>query len=302
MLALQFSATECGVCGATPVPLKPTAAGEPEALLAMLTLPFAAPAADGANCTLTAMLWFGDSVTAPPPLVIEYPEPLADIPEIATFELPVLVTVKLCVAELPSFTLPKLRLLGLTLMLCVEATPVPLSATAAGEFGALLITDTLPLVLPAEVGAYCTVKLLLCPGVKVIGAEMPLRLKPLPVTVACEIVRLAFPLFLTCTVCVFALPVATEPKLALDGVTLSAACAPVPVTAATVLIPSLLVTVMLPDTAPVAVGAYCTVIAALCEGANVTGMLNPLTETPAPLATTCVTVTLEFPVFESCKF
>jgi hypothetical protein len=50
---------------------------------------------------------------------------------------------------------------------------------------------------------------------------------------------------------------------------------------------------------PAAVGANVTLNARLCEGASVTGDASPLTEIPAPLAATCVTVTLEFPVFES---
>jgi hypothetical protein len=54
--------------------------------------------------------------------------------------------------------------------------------------------------------------------------------------------------------------------------------------------------------APAVVGANVTCNVKLCEGASVTGAASPLTEIPAPLAATCATVTLEFPVFESCRF
>src|SRR5262249_60096673 len=115
--------------------------------------------------------------------------------EIDAFELPVFVTVKLCDAVLPSFTLPKLRFCGLMLRVVVAATPVPLSATVAGEFGALLTIETAPVAAPAVCGAYCALKLAAWPGVRVIGKVSPLRLNPVPVTVACEIVKLAVPLF-----------------------------------------------------------------------------------------------------------
>ena len=85
------------------------------ALLRIVAVPVADPVADGANCTVTVVLWLGDKVTAPAPLAIEKPVPEAVTPEIATLELPVLVMVKPCEAVLPSVTVPKLRLPGLTL-------------------------------------------------------------------------------------------------------------------------------------------------------------------------------------------
>jgi len=217
-------------------------------------------------------------------------------------ELPVFVTVNPCEAELPSVTLPKLRLLGFTLIVCDATTPVALSATVAGEFGALLTIETAPLTFPADCGAYCTLKFPLWPGVSVNGAASPLKVKPAPVTVACETVKLDVPLFLICTVCEFVFPVTTEPKLADVGVRLNPGCTCVPVTAATAFTPSLFVTVTLPVVAPAVVGANVTLNVRLCEGASATGAASPPTEIPAPLAATCVTVTLEFPVFETCTF
>src|SRR5215471_17195929 len=123
------------------------------------------------------------------------PAPEALTPEIETLELPVLVTLKLCEALEPSFTEPKLRLDGFTLSVWVAAEPVPLSATVAGELGALLTMLTEPLTAPEAVGANCTLKLLLAPGASVSGTDTPVTLKPEPAAATCETVRLAVPLF-----------------------------------------------------------------------------------------------------------
>ena len=127
------------------------------------------------------------------------------------------MSVTACVPLPFTKTLPKLKLLGLTLMVEEAARPVPLTATVVGEFGALLIIDTEPVTLPAPGGAYCTLKFPVCAGASVIGSARPVKPNPVPVTVACEIVRVAVPVFLTCKVCEFVVPVATEPKLALEA-------------------------------------------------------------------------------------
>ena len=88
------------------------------------------------------------------------PAPLSLIWEICTFALPVLVIVSNNVDEVPVFTFPKPKLVELKDRTRVCATPVPLSAIVAGEFGALLTTLTLPVTAPAEAGANCTVKVL----------------------------------------------------------------------------------------------------------------------------------------------
>jgi hypothetical protein len=236
------------------VPLRATV-GELVALLLMVTLPLAAPAAEGANCTFTEVLCVGARVTAPVPLRMEKPLPVALTPETATLELPVLVTVNPCEAVLPSLTLPKLILAGLKLSVRVAATPVPLSATVAGMLEALLVMLTVPLTEPAEAGAYCTLKLALWPGVKVAGRLRPLKVKPEPVTVADEIVKFAEPVLVTWKVCELALPTTTEPKAALAGVTLKPAWTPVPLSEATTLTPLLFVTLRVPADAPLELGA-----------------------------------------------
>lgn len=68
-------------------------------------------------------------------------------------------------------------------------------------FEAFESITTLPGKLPAESGAKVTVKDALCPGVKVIGADIPEMLKPVPATVACEIVAFSPPIFFIVSVC-----------------------------------------------------------------------------------------------------
>jgi hypothetical protein len=55
--------------------------------------------------------------------------------------------------------------------------------------------------LPAEGGAKITLKDALCPGVKVTGVVIPEMPKPVPVTVAREIIALTPPVFFTVSVC-----------------------------------------------------------------------------------------------------
>jgi hypothetical protein len=54
---------------------------------------------------------------------------------------------------LPTFTLPKAMLVGLGFSKVVAARPVPVRFTDCGEFGALLVKETLPDELPVAVGA-----------------------------------------------------------------------------------------------------------------------------------------------------
>ena len=112
-------------------------------------------------------------------------------------ELPVLVKVKLCEAVVPSLTLPKLRLAGLTESVVVEVMPVPLRATVAGELEALLMMESEPETAPAAVGAYCTLKLALWLGAIFKGTLRLPMLKPEPVTVACETVSVALPVLVS---------------------------------------------------------------------------------------------------------
>src|SRR5713226_2156141 len=138
-----------------------------------------------------------------------------------TLELPVSVSVTVCAALLPKFTLPKLRLVGFAVSRKVAVTPVPLRAIASGELGALLTSETAPVTLPAALGVKPTLNVALLPAAMVTGAVMPVRLKSLPDTVAWEIVTLALPVLDSLMVCELLVPVTTLPKLALEGIVAS---------------------------------------------------------------------------------
>jgi hypothetical protein len=117
------------------------------------------------------------------PLVLN-PVPVTVTPEIVTFELPVFVTVTFNGLVLPTFTFPKLRLVGLVPSRKVGATPVPLKEMASGDPSALLTSEIEPLALPEVLGAKTALNVALFPAAIVAGTVRPVMLKPLPETIA----------------------------------------------------------------------------------------------------------------------
>jgi len=171
-VSLQFRLTVWDTVW-TPVPVSVIVPGEPEALLVTVMLPLDAPAALGSKIALKVKVCDGFSVTPLAPLS-EYPVPLTVIEEICTEELPVFVIVSLKVAVVEAmFTLPNASVGALNDRVLVAATPVPLKATVDGEFGALLAMVTVPVRLPAAVGANTALNVTLAPGATVLGAESP---------------------------------------------------------------------------------------------------------------------------------
>jgi hypothetical protein len=96
----------------------------------------------------------------------------------------------------PTVTLPKLRLVGDTAKV-PAAVPVPESAILSGEFDPFDTTDRLPLAAPTLVGVNVAVNVTLWPAVSVTGGVSPLRLNPVPLAVAAEIVRLSPPVLVS---------------------------------------------------------------------------------------------------------
>jgi len=76
---------------------------------------------------------------------------------------------------LPTCTLPKLRLVGLALIVPCE-TAVPDNETVSDGFEASLVTVSVPLGVPAAVGANTTLNDLLEPAARVNGTVTPLTL------------------------------------------------------------------------------------------------------------------------------
>ena len=133
--------------------------GEPGAVLVTVTVPVSLPAVAGLKITLNVMLCPTTRVSGVPDPLSVNPAPLSAICDIVTFVLPEFFTVTLWVDDVPVLTFPKLRLEVLNESACNAATPVPLKAMAAEEFGALLTTVTLPLSVAADGGSNCTLKL-----------------------------------------------------------------------------------------------------------------------------------------------
>jgi hypothetical protein len=139
-----------------PVPVRTIVRGEFGSVLAIDTLPLTLVALVGVNVTVKVVVWPGLSVCADRVLMLK-PVPVMLLPVIEIAPVPVLVSVTVVgVLLLPTATLPKLMLAGLALS--APAVPVPLRAIVSGEFGSLLVIDTLPLALAAVVGVNVTVK------------------------------------------------------------------------------------------------------------------------------------------------
>lgn len=108
------------------------------------------------------------------------PVPVIPTCDTDTLELPVFVIDSESVPVLPTFTLPKLRLVGLAAN-APGVTPVPDTGMLNVEFVAVEVMLRLPLTAPAAVGINVTVKLALCPPLSDKGGAIPLTVKPVPV-------------------------------------------------------------------------------------------------------------------------
>jgi hypothetical protein len=80
-------------------------------------------------------------------------------------------------------------------------TPVPDNPTFSDGFDAVLVIATLPVTAPAALGLKVAVNVVLDPAPSVRGVEIPLKLNPLPLAEACEIVTLELPLFVSVMFC-----------------------------------------------------------------------------------------------------
>lgn len=117
--------------------------------------------------------------------------PVAVAPVMVTLALPVLVRTSDMVGALPICTLPNPRLADCGLSVPVgTAVAVPDSAKLNALFGALLVTASVPVAAPVVVGAYVTVIPTVWFAASVTGKAGEVRVKPVPATVALEMVTL----------------------------------------------------------------------------------------------------------------
>ena len=160
---------------------------------------------------------------------------------------------------------------------------------------------TVPLTEPLAVGAKPTVNDVLWPAVKVKGKGSPLKLNPVPLAAAAEIVRLDPPVLVSVSDKLELLPSCTLPNARLVGFAVNVPCVtPVPDSGMLKLgLPPLDVTLTLPLTAPLAVGAKLTVNEVLWPAVRVKGKVSPLKLNPVPLAAAAEIVRLVPPLLVS---
>jgi hypothetical protein len=151
------------------------------------------------------------------PLMLK-PVPLSVTCETVTVLFPVLVSVKLCDADLPAASVPKFTLVGPT----ASAKSLPAASPVTGKDALTLATlvriETVPLNVPLLFGVTCTVKVLLVPGFSKVEPVNPLMLRPLPLATTPVTVTAAPPSLAIFSVCEVCVPTTVEPKLILDGV------------------------------------------------------------------------------------
>jgi hypothetical protein len=143
-----------------------------------------------------------------------------------TFAFPEFVIVMSLLWLLLTGTLPKFKLLSLTVNLTDSSTPVPLKFTVAGDSLALVLIETVPFSVPAAIGLNATLKVALDPAASFVGAPIPDRLNPVPTISALKIFSSLVPVFDTLIVCGASVFTVTLPKVAADGVMLSARVLP----------------------------------------------------------------------------
>jgi hypothetical protein len=272
---------------AVAVPLSVIVTGDP-ALFATVILPVKLPVEVGANFTANVAVCDASNVAGVlTPLTLK-PVPAAVTAVICSAAPPVFVSVMFCDALLPTATLPKLRLVGVAVKFPVgAAVAVPVNPIVIGEPVASLATRMLPVGFPTAVGANFTLITAFCEGLSVTGAVSPLVLNPLPATLTLDICTATVPELVSVIFCDELLPTATLAKFRLVGFAVNCPCAavvPVPpnVTLDVGVFGSLLVNVMLPETAPAVVGEKVTVTGTVCPALIVFGVAIPLIPNSVP--------------------
>jgi hypothetical protein len=158
-----------------------------------------------------------------------------------------------------------------------------------------------PLAAPVDVGRNCTYSVIDCVGFSVTGKVPPTIVKPVPV-IAAEFTLIGeVPVEVSVNDWVVAVFTVTLPKLKVAALIVNCglgAAALVPLKATTAVLPldELLLIVICPLAAPVAVGRYCTRNVIDCVGFSVTGKLPPTIAKPLPVIAAELTITGDGPV------
>ena len=195
------------------------------ALLLIVSVPAAEPAAVGANVTFSIAVWVGFNVSGNVAPDTVKPVPLIVAELIVNGAVPVEVIVNGSVALDPIPTSPKFRAVVLTVNCGLDAAcPELVSLTTVVAFvGESLLIVSVPVFAPVVIGAACTWSVAFCCGFRVSGKVAPLTVKPSPLTATELIVNAAVPVEVSVTGSVALDPSVTLPKLRLVVLTASVA-------------------------------------------------------------------------------
>ena len=178
MLAVHDRSTVCVGAG-VPVPVSVSVVVDGWALLVKVSVALAVPATSGLKVTVNEAFWPAGMVSGnerPPTLNTE----LFVVAAVTVTLAPVAVRVPVAVPLVPTTTLPRSRVVGVTVSCPVAVTPVPDKGMVRVGLEALEVMVTVPLALPADVGVKVTLKVALCPEVRVTGVVIPVKLNPVP--------------------------------------------------------------------------------------------------------------------------
>ena len=251
--------------GAVPVPTIVMFCVPPPALSLMVTAPVREPAAVGEN--VTAIVHVPEAATSVEiEQVVPAPRaksPLAASAVILSALLPVLVKVTDCAAAVvPTTVLPKLRLEGVSIT--PGAVPVPLSVMVWLPPLALSVMVTTPVRTPLAVGVKVTAIVQVfaaATGVEIEQVEPASRAKS-PLAARAVMESALVPVLVSVTDCAVAVvPITVLPKVRLEGVSVTPAAVPVPLSAI-FCVPPLALSVMVttPVRTPLATGLNAAAI------------------------------------------
>ena len=222
LILVKFRLAGEGVttAGAAPVPDRAISIVVLDPLKVSETWPLTAPGVVGANVTPNVAFWPGAKVKGRLSPVTLNPAPVMAACEIVRLAPPEFCRVSVCVALVPSTTAPKLKLAGLVDNM-PDTTPVPASGTLRTEAVPVLVSARLPATLPTVCGWKTMLKLVVCPGVRVMGKLRPARAKFALLTLAAVMSRLDPPELVTVLESISLVPTPTLPKATFNGDALS---------------------------------------------------------------------------------
>ena len=197
---------------------------------------------------------------------------------------------------LPTCTLPKLRVEGDEPSDSVAAVPLPVSEMVICAGDPLVDSTMEPVDDVAEVGVNTALKFSDAPAAMVLEVLIPETLKPVPLAVTWEKVRVVLPVFFSVITSELLLPTATLPKATLAGLAAPRASSPVPLRAIVAGDPgALLVMEIVPDAVPSALGAKLTENVAFAPALMVVGA--SVMVYPGPEIVAALTFSAALPVF-----